>query len=462
MIVVLGDTLLDRDVDGDATRLSPDAPVPVIEERTQAARPGGAGLAAVLAARDGRDVTLITALAADDAGAELRAALHDAGVHVVDLGRAGTTVEKIRVRAAGRPLVRLDRGEAGRPGAVTPPARAALAQADAILVSDYGHGLTAEPSVRAALTGVASDLPLVWDPHPRGADPLPGVHLVTPNAVEAARLVPEPDADPDNPIAVAGERARALARRWGAVAVCVTLGARGALLAFADGTPLAVPAPMAAHGDPCGAGDRFASAAAGLLADGALASAAVRGAVEVASAFVAAGGVAALGPSDDAPDTPTPSPTTTATAHELARRVRAAGGTVVATGGCFDVLHAGHAQMLAAARALGDCLIVCLNADASVRRLKGPARPVVGECDRAALLQALGCVDAVAVFDEDVPTRVLQELRPHLFVKGGDYHAAELPEAQTLAAWGGRAVTVPYMPGRSTTAILEEVLIRDR
>lgn len=458
MIVIVGDTLLDRDVDGDAHRLSPDAPVPVVEERSRAARPGGAGLAAILAARDGREVTLVTALAEDAAGAELRTALDAAGVGVIDLGRAGATVEKIRVRVGGRSLVRLDRGQPAPPGAVTRQARAALADADAILVSDYGHGLTADPGMRAALGAVTPDVPVVWDPHPAGADPLHGAHLVTPNAAEAARLVPEPVADADNPIAVADEQARTLARRWGAVAVCVTLGARGALLAFADGTPLAVPAPTAAGGDPCGAGDRFASAAAGLLADGALVSEAVRGAVAVASAFVAEGGVATL---ERASPTTRPSGEHVAAA-ELARRVRAAGGTVVATGGCFDVLHAGHAQMLAAARALGDCLIVCLNADASVRRLKGPGRPVVGERDRAELLAALGCVDAVAIFDEDVPTRVLEELRPHLFVKGGDYHAAELPEARTLAPWGGRAVTVPFVPGRSTTAILEEVLLRGR
>jgi rfaE bifunctional protein nucleotidyltransferase chain/domain len=431
--------------------------VPVVEEHTRSARPGGAGLAAALAARDGRDVTLVTALATDAAAVELRAALDDAGVHVVDLGCDGTTVEKIRVRAARRPLVRLDRGQTGRPGPLTAQARSALAAADAVLVSDYGRGIADEPSIRAALADVAHEVPLVWDPHPRGPEPLPGAHLVTPNAAEAAGLVAAPDAD--NPIAAAGERASALARRWGAVAVCVTLGRRGALLAFADGTPLAVPARVAASGDPCGAGDRFASAAVGLLADGALISEAVRGAVGVASAFVADGGVAAWPQLRQRDQT---RPAAAADAHELADRVRAAGGTVVATGGCFDVLHAGHAQMLAAARTLGDCLIVCLNADASVRRLKGATRPVVGERDRAALLEALACVDAVAIFDEDVPTRILRELRPHLFVKGGDYHAAELPEAHTLAAWGGRAVTVPYMPGRSTTAILEEVLLRDR
>jgi rfaE bifunctional protein nucleotidyltransferase chain/domain len=116
--------------------------------------------------------------------------------------------------------------------------------------------------------------------------------------------------------------------------------------------------------------------------------------------------------------------------------------------------------MLEAARALGDCLIVCLNSDASVRRLKGPDRPLVGQEDRAAVLEGLEAVDAVAVFEEDDPRGVLGELRPHLWVKGGDYALADLPEAETLAAWGGRAVIVPYASGRSTTRLIEEVVSR--
>jgi D-beta-D-heptose 7-phosphate kinase / D-beta-D-heptose 1-phosphate adenosyltransferase len=135
--------------------------------------------------------------------------------------------------------------------------------------------------------------------------------------------------------------------------------------------------------------------------------------------------------------------------------VRDQGGTVVATGGCFDLLHAGHVGALEAARALGDCLIVCLNSDASVRRLKGADRPLVPEHDRAAVLAALRCVDAVVVFDQDDPCAVLRELRPHVWAKGGDYAVSELPEAATLAEWGGRAVVVPYVAGRSTTRLIE-------
>jgi rfaE bifunctional protein nucleotidyltransferase chain/domain len=117
--------------------------------------------------------------------------------------------------------------------------------------------------------------------------------------------------------------------------------------------------------------------------------------------------------------------------------------------------------MLAAARALGDCLIVCLNSDASVTRLKGPDRPLVDESDRAAVLAALGSVDAVAVFEEDDPRAVLRELRPHVWAKGGDYAVADLPERAVLEEWGGRAVIVPYVAGRSTTKLIERTMTRD-
>jgi rfaE bifunctional protein nucleotidyltransferase chain/domain len=137
----------------------------------------------------------------------------------------------------------------------------------------------------------------------------------------------------------------------------------------------------------------------------------------------------------------------------LAARVHAGGGTVVAAGGCFDVLHAGHVSLLQAARSLGDCLIVCLNSDESVRRLKGEGRPLNPAADRVVLLSALHCVDAVLVFAEDTPHAALHRLRPDLWVKGGDYDGQVLPETDLLSVWGGRAVTVPYLAGRSTTRL---------
>jgi D-beta-D-heptose 7-phosphate kinase/D-beta-D-heptose 1-phosphate adenosyltransferase len=498
-VVVVGDALLDRDLDGRVERLAPDAPVPVVDDPAERRRPGGAALAATLAALDGRAVVLVTALAADEAGAALRELLEAAGVEVVDLGLAGPTPEKIRVRVDGRSLLRLDR--ATRPGRVGPPgdaARRALAGAAAVLVADYGRGLAAEPGVRAALAGLPARVPVVWDPHPRGPAPVPGARLATPNRAEAARFAPDV---PGDGLAGVTARARLLADRWQAAAVAVTLGPGGALLVQGAGAPMVMPAPAAPGGAPCGAGDRFAATAAALLADGALPSEAVAGAVAAASAFVAAGGAATIQPLPGAPLPGTPLPGTPLPgapepqapipgppiregspagnqaapvvhtlpgtpapldrALGLIAAVRARGGTVVATGGCFDLLHAGHVATLRSARALGDCLVVCLNSDDSVRRLKGPGRPLVRLADRVAVLEALGCVDVVVPFDERTPEAVLQRLRPDVFAKGGDYALADLPEAELLATWGGQAVVLPYLEGRSTTQLMKEVVRRD-
>jgi D-beta-D-heptose 7-phosphate kinase/D-beta-D-heptose 1-phosphate adenosyltransferase len=526
-LVVVGDALLDRDLDGRAERLAPDAPVPVVDDPAERRRPGGAALAATLAATlDGRAVVLVTALATDEAGAVLRGLLELAGVEVVDLGLEGPTPEKIRVRAQGRSLLRLDR--ATRPGRVGPLDRAgrrALAGAGAVLVADYGRGVAAEPGVRAALAALPSRRPLVWDPHPRGPAPVPGARLATPNRAEAAGFVPDV---PGDGLAAVTARARVLAERWAAAGVAVTLGPGGALLVEGAGVPLVVPAPAATTGDPCGAGDRFSATAAGLLADGALPSEAVAGAVAAATAFVTAGGAATVhlspaaspaaaaavrptpgSPAPGSPGTPHPDPPLPGPpvgerspsperddlaihsppspdreglavhspptpdggrgvvhspldrALALIAGVRAQGGTVVATGGCFDLLHAGHVATLRAARALGDCLVVCLNSDDSVRRLKGPERPLVPEADRVAVLEALGCVDVVVPFDERTPEAVLQRLRPDVFAKGGDYALTDLPEAALLSTWGGQAVVLPYLEGRSTTQLMKEVVRRD-
>lgn len=450
-LMVIGDALLDRDVIGDVERLCPDAPVPVLDERATLVRPGGAGLAALLAVGDGRQVTLVTALGHDDGGREVAAALRQRGVDVVDLGLRGATPEKVRLTTDGRPLVRLDRGgHGGAVGALTAAARAKIGWADAVLVSDYGRGLAAETGVRAAIAEIADCVPVVWDPHPRGPEPVPGCVLATPNAAEAAGFEPEP---PGGDVEALAARAAALARRWRAAHVCITCGDRGVVLGGSE--PLVVPAQPAPEGDPCGAGDRFATAAAGLLADGGDVSDAVRAAVARATAFVADG----EGPRAFQPATRSAwrAGTDGVAADAVTARVRAAGGTVVATGGCFDLLHAGHVRTLEAARALGDCLVVCLNSDASVRRLKGPRRPIVGQEQRAAVLLALSCVDAVAIFDDNTPEGLLERLCPDVWAKGGDYTADELPERAVMERHGGCAVVLPYLPGRSTTRLIEEV-----
>jgi D-beta-D-heptose 7-phosphate kinase/D-beta-D-heptose 1-phosphate adenosyltransferase len=336
---------------------------------------------------------------------------------------------KHRIRASGQTVARVDRGgAAGAIGPLPDAVAVALEQADAVVVADYGYGTTGDPALRALLTETARRRPVLWDPHPRGADPVPGCRLVTPNAVEALGQDPGPRPD----VAVMADRAIALRSAWGAGTVAVTLGPAGALVTVGEDGVLAVPAPPVVALDTCGAGDRFAAAAGWALAAGALPTEAVGVAVAAASEFVAA---------------------------PLVPRGEGA-GVLVATGGCFDLLHAGHVATLEAARALGDRLVVCVNSDASVTRLKGPGRPLQSVEDRVRILQALTSVDDVIVFEEDTPEQVLRTLRPKLWVKGGDYSGVEVPEAAVLAAWGGRVVTVPFLDGRSTTSLAERAIAR--
>jgi len=458
-VAVVGDVLLDRDVAGTVSRVCPDAPVPVVDVETEVARPGGAGLAATLLAQDGLDVTLVAPLGRDTAGRRVSQLLAERGVRLMALPTDGTTRERVRVRSSDQSLVRLDRGTPCAPSGELPVAVLdALGHADAVLVCDYAGGATADPGVRSVLEAVATARPLVWDPHQRGERPVPGARLVTPNEHEAAALTTG-SMRGASPLAAARRRADDLLAAWQAHAVCVTLGDRGALLAYGSGAPLVVPAERVAGGDTCGAGDRFAATAAAALATGEVVSEAVQRAVAAASVFVAAGGAAGVSvrPVAAEPAGPVDPPSgrpggSTGTAR--IDSVRASGGTVVATGGCFDLLHAGHVALLRAARALGDCLVVCLNSDASVRRLKGPARPLVPEADRVRVLEALECVDAVVVFDDDTPEGVLEELRPDVWAKGGDYALSDLPEAEVVARWHGETVVLPYLDGRSTTALI--------
>lgn len=419
-LVVVGDALLDVDVEGTVSRVCPDAPAPVLDVAEEHARPGGAALAATMAARDGVDVTLVSALSDDSAGERLRELIEVPGV----FGRSAAVPVKTRLRSGGTSLARVDRGGGSEPPQVTDDMLDAVLSADFVLASDYGRGLLRDERLRSVLGRV----PVVWDPHPRGPAPVPGVRLATPNLSEATAF--SGTADPH-------EAAASLLSRWRSRAVVITLSGNGALL-HCGGTPVAVPAPRVPVADPCGAGDRFAVTAAVRLAAGAAPDDAVADAVGAAAEFLAHGGVSGM-------RAQLPS-----TVDEVRRR----GGVVVATGGCFDVLHPGHVRMLAAARALGDCLVVCLNSDQSVRRLKGEGRPVNSQDERIEVLRALESVDDVIVFSEDTPENVLGRLRPDVWVKGGDYTAELLPEADVVRRWGGRTVVVPYHRGHSTTEIL--------
>lgn len=469
-VVVLGDVVLDTDVDGRVERLCPDAPVPVVDVEGRRHSPGGAGLTALLCAASGARVTLVAPLADDEGGARLRAAL-EPSVQVVALGHAGPTRTKVRVRSSGQSLVRVDEGGPGEPLEVDlERVRTELAGADVVLVSDYGAGVTRHDGLRALVAEAAATRTVVWDPHPRGGVPVPGVTLVTPNVAEARGAARDVQgAEGAEPDVLAG----LLVDLWAARAVCVTAGAAGAFVARSGADAVFVPAVPAAGGDPCGAGDRFAASAAVALGRGAVVPEAVGRAVADASAWVAAGGAegyrqaraevptavepAVAGPGPTVPPGSADSAGTAGAGdvERVAARLRAGGRSLVATGGCFDIVHAGHVATLQAARRLGDALVVLLNSDASVSRLKGPGRPVVTAADRARVLEAFDCVDAVVVFDEDDPSAVLDRLRPDVWAKGGDYGGAPLPEADVVRRHGGRVVLLPYLGGRSTTRIIE-------
>ncbi|PFG39942.1 rfaE bifunctional protein kinase chain/domain/rfaE bifunctional protein nucleotidyltransferase chain/domain [Georgenia soli] len=476
-VVVVGDVVLDRDVDGRVERLSPDAPVPVVDVSGVRESPGGAGLAALLCAAGGARVTLVAPVADDAPGERLAAHLRRA-VTLVPLPHEGGTRTKTRVRSGGQSLVRVDDGGPGTPGEPSSAVGEVLADADVVLVSDYGAGVTRDPALREVLSAAARSRRLVWDPHPRGGPSVPGAALVTPNLAEArsaasgdGRTSSASAGEPVSPDAPADVVAAHLADRWSASAVCVTAGAAGAYLARAGTEAVFFPA-TAVEGDPCGAGDQFAASCAVALARGALVPEAVEGAVADASAWVAAGGAEGFRARESAPSgegraagaaTRTGRPDVgeyrpwsedPASLDRLAARLRA-DGTVVATGGCFDIVHAGHVATLQAARRLGDRLVVVMNSDASVTRLKGPGRPVVPAPDRARVLAALDCVDAVVVFDEDDPRAVLGRLRPDVWAKGGDYGGTPLPEAEVVRRHGGRVVLLPYLGGRSTTSIIQ-------
>jgi rfaE bifunctional protein nucleotidyltransferase chain/domain len=332
--------------------------------------------------------------------------------------------------------------------------RDALEAAEAVLLSDYGRGCIAAVIDAVRELWPASSLPLavapdatplvpvVWDPHPASGRPPTAITLATPNLREARAAVGA-TADVD-----LHDLARTVAARW-RCGVAVTCGAEGAVVALPDASDTSdssaagevrrVPT-TPADGDACGAGDWFAAGTTVDLARSGRAHA-PRSMTDVAAAVAAGCDAAATWVRAGATLRREP----TATAHRP---------TVVATSGCFDVLHVGHLSMLRHARSLGDRLVVLVNSDESVRRLKGHGRPVNGQDDRAALLAGLACVDEVRVFDELTPCEALAAVRPDVFVKGADYAGRRLPEEDVLREWGGRVALAPLVSGRSTTRVL--------
>lgn len=289
-IAVVGDVLLDVDIEGRSERRSPDSGVPVVDILDRRIRPGGAGLAAALLERDGHDVALVTAVADDRDAAELVDTMD--GIRLVAGVSPGPTAVKTRVIESGRHVMRIDSGcQPTPPPLVTAGMIAAISAADAILVSDYGRGIVRDVRVRRAIHARCGRAAIVWDPHPRGPEPVAGVTAVTPNLAEAHAFGGDADI---------ARLAAGLRERWRSAAVVVTLGAEGACVAE-DESAWRDPVRDPVVGDPCGAGDRFASALVVGLAAGASLGDAVREAGASTRRFLREGGAGALSRSVPAP-----------------------------------------------------------------------------------------------------------------------------------------------------------------
>ena len=463
-LAVVGEAMLDRTLAGAARRLSPERPVPVVSDPVREDRPGGAANTALNAAALGSRAGLASLVGDDEAGGLLRAALREGGVAtdaVVEVAGRGTLL-KTRVVADGHLLARLDQGSTAEPG---PEAARRLADGlerlletcEAAVISDYAYGAVGPAAMeRLAAWRRSSRRPLVVDARDlRRHAPLAPTAAV-PNGAEAERLLGLAPAEGEARVERLAAQADRLLALTGAAFVAVTLDRDGALVLRDGMAPHRILATTPRAADPVGAGDTFAAALALALAAGAEPVEAVELASHAAGVAVAKPGTAtcslhelrgALGAG----------PAVVASRDALARLARAhraAGRRVVLTNGCFDVLHRGHVGCLEAARALGDALIVGVNSDASVRRLKGFGRPLNPCADRMAVLASLACVTHVAAFEEDTPEALIRAVRPDVFAKGGDYAREDLPEAALVEALGGTVHLLPYRPGHSTTGLV--------
>ncbi|WP_307867931.1 D-glycero-beta-D-manno-heptose 1-phosphate adenylyltransferase [Umezawaea beigongshangensis] len=460
-VVVLGDAILDGWLTGRCHRLAREAPAPVVEVDQRWHTPGGAANTACNLAALGADVRLVAPIGDDADGALLLECLRTSGVDttrvVVVPGRR--TTSKRRVVAGEQVLVRFDEC-ADEPldehahRLVDEALRSAVCDRAAVLVCGYGD----DAPGRAALAELRERIPLlVVDAHDLTAWTDLEPDLVTPNAAETERVLGHLPSG-DRAAFLDAHRAE-LHAATGARSVVVTLDRDGAVL-FTPGLPVhrtwADPAPDSRTS---GAGDTFVAALTLAAAGGVPLSTAVEFAQAAADVVVRRPGTAVCG--TDELVRRLGSFRDRAVRHDdLARLVsehRAAGRRIVFTNGCFDVLHRGHVAYLNQAKRLGDVLVVALNGDESVRRLKGPRRPVNTAADRAAVLAALSCVDHVTIFDEDTPAHLLERLRPEIYAKGGDYTPQMLTETAVVESGGGRVVILDYVADQSTTAVIARI-----
>lgn len=459
-ILVAGDVMLDEYWFGPTSRISPEAPVPVVRVTGSESRAGGAANVAVNLASLGCRTILTGVLGRDARGAALVDLLEPRGIRVDFVhSPSRPTITKLRVLSRNQQLIRLDTEDAFGPedcAALPETFGRHLKDASVCILSDYAKGTLAGVQ---SLIGLCRQrgVPVLVDP--KGADfsRYAGATLLTPNLAEFETVVGTTRSDEE-----LAARGAALCGQLEIQALVVTLGERGMAVLQTGEAPVFLPARARQVFDVTGAGDTvIATLAAGLGSGLDLRSAA-------ALANLAAGlvvgkiGVASVTPEELRLSLHEHGHggrglLSRAEAQQLAAQVRARGERLVMTNGCFDILHAGHVAYLEEAKQRGDRLMVAVNDDASVARLKGAGRPINSLADRMAVLAGLAAVDWVVPFSEDTPEALIGEILPAVLVKGGDYRPENIAGARAVLANGGTVETLSFREGRSTTAIVEAV-----
>lgn len=466
--LVVGDLMLDEYVWGEVSRISPDAPVQVVDVHHRSHAIGGAGNVAHNLASAGADVSLAGAIGSDEAGATIRRLLMEArvGVEGVLAENGRVTTVKTRIVARGQHVLRLDHEVRTPPTAAT-RARLleivgkAMSSCTAIFVSDYAKGMVDRDLVRAIAAAASAHpgarTPLIVDPKSSDMSLYAGCTAITPNLREAESAARMPIHTDDD----AREAARRIREVTGATWVLITRGEKGVVLSGPDGGLEVIPARAREVYDVTGAGDTVLAYFGLGLATGMPARDAAELANLAAGIKIGKVGTAAVGPAEilawQMGMRSSGKITGIAEAAVRIARERALGRTVVFTNGCFDLLHAGHIHLLEKARSFGDYLVVAVNSDASVKRLKGAGRPLVGEADRIRILAALDAVDLLILFDEDTPLAAIERIRPDVLVKGGDYTTETIVGHEIVLGHGGRVEVVPLMSGHSTSGLIDAI-----
>lgn len=459
--MVVGDIMLDSYLHGAATRISPEAPVPVVKVDYQEVRVGGAGNVALNVTGLGARCTLL-GLVGDDSDADrIETMLYQHGVSCgLQRVRGSRTITKQRILSRHQQLIRLDFEDHFAncdEAALQDSFEALLPAVDVVVLSDYAKGALrrAQAFIAAAR---ARGLPVVVDPKGTDFERYRGANVITPNLGEFQAVV-GPCATETEII----ERGSALRDRLGLDALLITRSEKGMTLLCRDGEPLQLPTRAQEVFDVTGAGDTVVATLAVALATDCPMLEAVSLSNVAAGVVVAKLGTATVSPAEllralQARDGARTGGVIGEDALlERISQARGRGETVVMTNGCFDILHPGHIDYLEQARALGDCLIVAVNSDASVRRLKGRQRPMNPLADRMRMLAALECVDWVVAFEEDTPERLICRLLPSVLVKGGDYAEKQIAGATCVGAAGGTVKVLSFLPGHSTSALITKI-----